>query len=93
MFISFLFDQTGRFLARGRARVKLHQSEPQNIEYRTAECQKSPRPPLEKGEFQVESLRSVFYKIDRIHLFKVRCWAFDVRCSSFSENLLQSPGE
>ena len=30
--VSFI-DQTGRFLARGRARVKLHQSEPQNIEY------------------------------------------------------------
>jgi len=38
--------------------VKLHSK-------RTAECQKSPRPPLEKGEFQVESLRSVVFKIDR----------------------------
>ncbi len=26
----------------------------------------------------MESLRSVFFKIDRIHSFDVRCWMFDV---------------
>jgi hypothetical protein len=59
---SFFFDYTGR--SRPETALKplmKHQSEPQNIEYRTAECQKSPRPPLEKGEFQVESLRSVIF--------------------------------
>jgi hypothetical protein len=43
-------------LARGRALMKLLLK--RTTEYRTAECQKSPRPPLEKGEFQVESLQA-----------------------------------
>ena len=43
-------------------------SEPQNIEYRTAECRR------------VESLCSVFFKIDRIHysMFDVGRSMFDV---------------
>ena len=51
--------------------MKLHEfkSEPQNIEYRTAECR------------SVESLRSVFFKIDRIHYFDIRHSLFDVRVS------------
>jgi hypothetical protein len=32
----------------------------------------------------MESLREIFFKIDRIHSFDVRCWTFDVRCSSVS---------
>jgi hypothetical protein len=32
----------------------------------------------------MESLREIFFKIDRIHLFDVRCWTFDVRRSSVS---------
>jgi hypothetical protein len=47
-------------------------SEPQNIEYRTAECR------------SVESLRSVFiYKIDRIQYFDIRYSLFDIRYSLF----------
>ena len=42
-------------------------SEPQNIEYRTAECRR------------VESLCSVFFKIDRIHYFDIRHSLFDIR--------------
>ncbi|CAB1080592.1 hypothetical protein D1AOALGA4SA_8272 [Olavius algarvensis Delta 1 endosymbiont] len=44
-------------------------SEPQNIEYRTAECRR------------VESLRSAFFKIDRIHYFDIRHSLFDIRYS------------
>ena len=38
---------------------------------------------------RMESLREIFFKIDRIHSFDVRCWTFDVRCSlvSFSIRL------
>ena len=32
----------------------------------------------------MESLREIFFKTDRIHLFDVRCWTFDVRRSSVS---------
>jgi hypothetical protein len=42
-------------------------SELQNIEYRTAECRR------------VESLCSVFFKIDRIHPFDIRYSLFDIR--------------
>jgi len=47
-------------------------SEPQNIEYRTAECRR------------MESLCSVFFfKIDRIHYFDIRHSLFDIRYSLF----------
>jgi hypothetical protein len=32
----------------------------------------------------MESLREIFFKIDRIHSFDVRCWTFDVRRSSIA---------
>jgi hypothetical protein len=32
----------------------------------------------------MESFREIFFKIDRIHSFDVRCWMFDVRRSSVS---------
>ncbi len=48
---------------------KKRTAEPKNIEYR-----------MSKGGFASLSL----FKIDRIHLFDVRCWTFDVRCSLVS---------
>jgi len=57
--------------------VKLHEvkSEPQNIEYRTAECRR------------VESLRSVFVKIDKMRSFDpttAEHLEFDIRIFKFS---------
>jgi hypothetical protein len=46
-------------------------SEPQNIEYRTAEFRR------------MESLCSGFFKIDRIHYFDIRHSLFDIRYSLF----------
>jgi len=48
-------------------------SEPQNIEYRTAECRR------------IESLRSVFFKIDRIPYFDIRFFrvSFPIRLAAF----------
>jgi len=46
-------------------------SEPQNIEYRTAECR------------SMESLRSIFFKTDRIHYFDIRHSLFDIRYPLF----------
>jgi hypothetical protein len=55
-------------------------SEPQNIEYRTAQFRSE------------DSLRSVFFKIDRIHHFDIRYSVFDIRYSifAFSQFLLRS---
>ena len=50
-------------------------SEPQNRRISNIECRR------------VVSLRSVFLKMDRIHLFDVRCWTFDVRCSLVSSSI------
>jgi len=66
---------TGRFFGQRRRLYETTQnfnSEPQNIEYRTAECRR------------MESLRSViFYKIDRIPYFDIRYSLFDIRYSLF----------
>ena len=49
------------------------------IKQRTAEYR------ITNIEFRrMESLREICFKIDRIHSFDVRCWTFDVRCSSVS---------
>ncbi len=81
--LSFFFDFTGRFLPAAGLNSELlspnlsyettqnFNSEPQNIEYRTAECRR------------VESLRSVFFKIDRIPYFDIRYSLFDIRYSLF----------
>ena len=50
----------------------IQKREPQNRRISNIECRR------------VVSLRSVFFKMDRIHLFDVRCWTFDVRCSLVS---------
>jgi hypothetical protein len=64
-------------------------SEPQNIEYRTAACDEPFGPELTAEGFsrvecrRVESLCSVFFKIDRIHYFDIRHPLFDIRYSLF----------
>jgi hypothetical protein len=89
--LSFFLIRLAAFQANGGAYMKLRQnstvflmikpaalaagrnSEPQNFEYRTAEFRR------------VESLYSVFFKIDRIYYFDIRHSLFDIRYS-----LLQS---
>ena len=55
-------------------------SEPQNIEYRTAECRR------------MESLCSVFFKIDRIHYFEIRHSTFIIRYSLFQSFFYDQTG-